>query len=130
MGIVFGTLSPPMNPLGWVNFRICKIVYGYLYAFAETKKPDLGGVFWVTQLEHLLWGCIVYSILMTGVLWERSYASSVIHHGNRSFLGAPESLAPAIPAAMCLPTILYCYLRLRKFRTQFAWEKLPMEKFE
>merc|ERR1719174_2387875 len=33
IGIVFGTLSPPINLLTWVNFYVCRMVYGYLIPF-------------------------------------------------------------------------------------------------
>jgi hypothetical protein len=38
IGVVFGTLSPPINALCWMNFAICRLVYGYLIPFAEQKK--------------------------------------------------------------------------------------------
>merc|ERR1719265_1329109 len=56
IGIVFGTLSPPINLLTWINFAVCRLVYGYLVNFAETKKPDLGGKFWVHSLYHVFVG--------------------------------------------------------------------------
>merc|ERR1719262_98856 len=65
IAIVYGTLCPPMNVLCWMNFFICRLVYGYLIPFAETKKPDLGGVFWVDALQHLYVGNIIYCIVMT-----------------------------------------------------------------
>merc|ERR1712151_1025483 len=53
IGIVYSTLSPTVALLAWMNFFCCRVFYGYLIPFAETKKPDLGGVFWVTKLWSL-----------------------------------------------------------------------------
>ncbi|CAJ1372689.1 unnamed protein product, partial [Effrenium voratum] len=51
IGIVFGTLNPTIPLLALINFLICRVVYGYLIVVAETKKPDLGGNFWVMNLQ-------------------------------------------------------------------------------
>lgn len=131
IGIVFGTLSPPINLLTFVNFGICRVVYGYLYVFAETKKTDLGGVFWVRQLEHLFWGNIVYGILMTGVLYDRSYHSAQTSFGKDGSAGvaiAADSIVAAFPAFIAFPTVLFSYRSLQRFRAGFSWEKLPMTK--
>merc|ERR1712007_309100 len=75
IGIVYGTLCPPMNVLCWMNFYCCRLFYGYLIPFAETKKPDLGGPFWVESLKHLFVGNIIYCIVMCGVLSARAELS-------------------------------------------------------
>ena len=91
LGIVYGTLCPPMNLLCWLNFFFCRLFYGYLIPFAETKKPDLGGPFWVEQLKHLFVGNIPYCIVMCGVLYRSSqpYLCSVVVQPLRKsiFLG-------------------------------------------
>merc|ERR1719456_1508832 len=51
IGIIYGTLSPPINVLTFINFAVCRVVYGYLCVYAEKKKPDLGGTFWVGMLK-------------------------------------------------------------------------------
>jgi len=107
VGIVFGTLSPPINLLCFINFAICRMVYGYLFIFAEHKKADLGGIFWVKQLEHLLIGCMIYTILMTGVLYHRS-----------------DSWGPFVISASAL---VYSNTALNQFSAAFAWEKIPFE---
>merc|ERR1719158_786400 len=89
IGIVYGTLSPTVALLAAMNFFCCRVFYGYLIPFAETKKPDLGGVFWVTKLEHCFIGNCIYCILMTGVLFGR----------------APT----AIPGIAVSPTIFYVH---------------------
>jgi hypothetical protein len=105
ISIVFGTLSPPINLFGFINFAVCRLVYGYLFCFAETRKTDLGGVFWVTALEHLFVGMIIYCILMTGVLLQRA-----------------EYWTPGV---MVAPSIGYVIWSLGRFKTAFSWEKLP-----
>merc|ERR1719392_280255 len=72
LGVVYGTLCPPMNVLCWVNFYLCRLFYGYLIPFAESKKPDLGGPFWVESLKHLFVANIIYCIGMFGVLHQRA----------------------------------------------------------
>jgi hypothetical protein len=107
IGVVYSTLSPTVALLAWMNFFCCRVFYGYLIPFAETKKPDLGGVFWVTKLEHVFIGNVIYCILMTGVLFGR----------------APTS----IPGIAVAPTIFYVLWSLGRFKEAFSWENLPFE---
>jgi len=107
IGIVYSTLSPTVALLAWTNFACCRLFYGYLIPFAETKKPDLGGVFWVTKLEHVFIGNVIYCILMTGVLFGR----------------APNG----IPGMIVTPTIFYVMWSLGRFKEAFSWENLPFE---
>merc|ERR1719343_141560 len=74
IAIIFGTLCPWMSPLTFINFFLCRVYYGYLMGFAETKKADLGGAFWVQKLRNLFVGCIIYEIMMSGVLYARASA--------------------------------------------------------
>jgi hypothetical protein len=78
IGIIYGTLSPPINLLAWVEFFICRITYGYLIPYAESKKPDLGGYFWIQQLRHVFLGNIIYCIVMVGVLLGRSTSNGPV----------------------------------------------------
>lgn len=107
IGIIYSTLSPTIALLAAANFASCRIVYGYLIPFAETKKADLGGVFWVTQLQHVFVGNFIYCILMTGVLFGR----------------APTSA----PGIIVVPSIFYVLHSLEKFNTMYSWETLPFE---
>jgi len=111
LGVVFGTLSPGINFLCWVNFAICRVVYGYLIPFAEIKKPDLGGAFWVEQLEHLFVGNIIYCIVMTGVLQGRADVTGYFQ-----------------PATISAFSLVYVIWSMRRFETAFSWEKLPITK--
>jgi len=105
IGLVYGTLSPPITLLCGVNFFIARVVYGYLVVFAETKKADTGGAFYVTQLVHLFPTLGIYTVLMSGVLFQRA-----------------ATLGPGIIAVLSLPWVL---ISLSKFKS-FTWERLPM----
>merc|ERR1719171_1212181 len=72
IGIIYGTLSPPINLLAFVEFLVCRVIYGYLLPFAESRKADLGGVFWVQSLRHVFVGNLIYCFVMTGVLFGRA----------------------------------------------------------
>jgi len=110
IGIVFGTLSPPINLLCWVNFATCRLVYGYLIPFAENRKPDLGGVFWVDSLKHLFVGMIIYCIVMTGVISGRC------------------DMTGFTPTFIVSPTIIYVFWSMNRFNNAFSWEELPITK--
>jgi len=105
IGIVYGTLSPLINLFAFINFAVCRLVYGYLFAFAECKKVDLGGVYWVVQLEHIFVALVIYTILMTGVLLERA-----------------EYWTPGVVSAASIPYVIWS---MSRFEDAFQWEKLP-----
>mmetsp|Transcript_2271 Transcript_2271/g.4133 ORF Transcript_2271/g.4133 Transcript_2271/m.4133 type:complete len:767 (-) Transcript_2271:101-2401(-) len=75
IGLIFCTITPAMAPLAFLNAFACRVVYGYLVVYAETRKPDLGGEFWCTQLRHIQQGLGIYIVLMVGVLLQRSTSS-------------------------------------------------------
>jgi len=108
VGIVYGTLSPPICVLTFINFAVSRVCFGYLMVFAETKKPDLGGVFFVKMMEHALVALIIYGILMTGVLMQRA-----------------ATYGPGIIAAGAL---VYGIVANARFANAFTWEKLPFEE--
>jgi len=110
IGIIYGTLSPPINVLTFINFAVCRVVYGYLCVYAEKKKPDLGGTFWVGMLKHVFVGNIIYCILMIGVLAERA-----------------ETFGPSMIAG---PSLIYVIWSMRRFEGSFKWEKLPHVELE
>eukprot|EP00913_Durusdinium_trenchii_P027228 g25546.t1 len=118
VGIVFGTLNPAIPLLAAVNFVVCRAVYGYLIVAAETRKPDLGGNFWVMNmtlglalydrgdmLRHVLIGTMLYCILMTGVFLDRA-----------------PTVVPAAVSVTCLIWIIQSY---NHFQQHFRWEALP-----
>jgi len=106
IGIVFCTLSPLIGMLGCVAMALKRLVYGYLMVFAETKKQDLGGVFWVTKLHGVYVALIIYSMLMTGVLYFRSPWSG--------------------PSLLVAPSIIYVFYSMHNFEKGFQWERLPL----
>jgi len=108
IGIIFSTLCPPIAVLTFINFAICRLEYGYLIPFAESKKADLGGAFWVRKVEHIFIGCGIYCILMIGVLYGRAG-----HSG---------------PALMTAPTLLYVIASYRRFVSEFNWDQLPFSE--
>jgi hypothetical protein len=107
VGIIYGTLCPPMYLICLLNSLTCRVFYGYLIPFAEIRKPDLGGVFWVHMLRHLLIGCVIYCILMTGVLLHRA--------------GGPG------PAVLTAPSVAFAVRAVYKFNVAFAWKDLPID---
>jgi len=105
MALVFAGMTPLICVLGLINFALCRVVYGYLLVWAETKKPDLGGVFWVSNLRHLQWGLLIYVVTMAGCLEMRA---------DRH-----------IPAIICLASLIRVYRFHKKFES-LLWEKLPI----
>merc|ERR1719181_2372362 len=71
IALIFCSLSPLITVITLINFALCRVIYGYLMICAETRKPDLGGVFFVSAMKHLQ-GCLfIYIVLMVGVLHKR-----------------------------------------------------------
>jgi hypothetical protein len=110
VGIIFSTLSPLIGLLTLGYFLICRLFYGYLIVYAETKKPDLGGVFFYTMLNHLLLGTGIYNVLMIGVLCCR----------------APSKA----PMLLATPALLYTIVSYRRFAENFVWHELPFTEID
>lgn len=104
ISIVFGTISPPVWMVSLINNTIIWIAHKYLVIFAETKKPDLGGHFWVTNLRQIFVSLGLYIVLMSGILYLRA-----------------GTMYPAIVAALAL---VYIVWSKHRFET-FAWETIP-----
>lgn len=107
IALVFSTLSPVILPLTFINFLISRIFYGYLITFAETRKNDLGGQFFVQQLWHVQYGLILYVLLMCGVLAK---------HGDKGHV------------VICALSFLYLFYSMHRF-SSFAWESLPFAEW-
>jgi hypothetical protein len=105
VGLVFCSVSPLINLLTFITLLITRVNYGYLCVFAETRKADLGGPFFVQQLWHVQFGLLLYAVLMCGI-----------------FIMRAKSLWPVLIA---LPSLLYCVFCMIRFKTTFAWEHLP-----
>jgi len=105
IGIVFSSLCPLILPIVFVNFAFGRLIYGYLIGFAETKKPDLGGAFWVQELKHLYLAILIYVVLMVGVLTAWG-----------------QTAGPPGIACLSLSLVAYSYT---KFQRRYMWKKLP-----
>lgn len=105
IGIIFGTLCPPICVLAFLNFFMCRLVYGFLIPFAETRKPDLGGEFFVQACFHLFVANFVYVFLMAGVL-----------------ANGASTYTPALVVLCAIPYVVWSMVR---FKTQFNYETLP-----
>jgi hypothetical protein len=106
----FCQLSPLITLLGFINFWICRKVYGYLVVFQEIRKPDLGGVFYVSQLTHVQQCAFIYITLMAGVLMQRD-----------------STYYPGLIAAAAL---IFQYVSFNKFLRTFRWESLSFEELD
>eukprot|EP00971_Amphidinium_carterae_P330773 6463982-Amphidinium_carterae.1 len=108
IGLVYSTLSPLMCVLCFINFAVCRILYGYLFVYSEDRsKPDLGGEFFVKQMQHLLHAVSIYILLMAGVLQARS-----------------ESNVPSIVALLSGGVHILAYTRIYQ---GLRWEGLSLE---
>jgi hypothetical protein len=105
--LVFCTISPVIGLAALVNTVISRTCYGYLLIYAETRKHDLGGPFFVSCLHQVHCGLLIYIILMTGVIAVKSDA-----HGK----------APFLMAASCGIFLACSYWR---FCGKFCWLNLP-----
>jgi len=106
--VVFCSLTPLINLLGFVNFLVCRLCYGYLIPFAETRKPDLGGAFWVTNLMNIQRCLSMYIVLMAGVLCYRVTSTSW-------------------PCIIAASSMIYWYKSFAKFQDAFQWEAMSFE---
>mmetsp|Transcript_56480 Transcript_56480/g.136447 ORF Transcript_56480/g.136447 Transcript_56480/m.136447 type:complete len:765 (+) Transcript_56480:50-2344(+) len=105
--LVFGTMSPPMHLFCFITFLVCRIIYGYLVVFAETKKSDSGGCFYVKSLEQIFPLLVLYIIVMAGVFYKRSSSSG--------------------PCVIAATSLIWVFASLNKFK-HYSWETLPMQE--
>jgi hypothetical protein len=106
--VVLSTLSPLITVFGYLTFVLCRMVYTYLFLYAETKKPVLGGLFWYSQLKHTQQGLFIYIALMSGVLFQR--ADSVW------------------PGCIALSSFIFLVISYNRFDRAFQWEFLPLHQ--
>lgn len=100
--LVLCTISPLITIVGIIYFGISRIVYGWLFAFAEKRKPDLGGEFFVTALRQTLYCLFIYITVMTGILFQTT--------------------SSRIPALLALLSALFLLHSCYKFEHEFPWE--------
>lgn len=105
IGLVFSMINPLIVVLLFIQMCLQRVVYGYLLVYAEPREADLGGAFWVTQLEHLQQGMLFFCFLMFGLLAHRA-----------------EGWLPSAIAAGTIPFMVLSYLL---FKSSFDWETLP-----
>lgn len=106
LAVVFLQVLPVIGLAAYAFFAIATVTHAYLVVYAEDRKPDLGGEFWVLSLRHVFFAMTVYVLLMTGTLSlkaEGRYAAVV---------------------TLCSLLLLFAgWHRLK----QFNWEILPFE---
>jgi len=108
LALVFSTLCPLITLLGAVAFGVARVVYTYLFVYAETLKPDLGGLFWQRQLNHAQQGTFLYIALMTAVLLQR----------------APTPW----PGMICASSAVFMGFSYYTFLNRFRWEQLQFSE--
>lgn len=106
--MVFCTCSPLVTLFAWIYFGLGRLTFGYLLVFAESKKPDLGGEFWVESLKQVFVVLLLYVLFMFGVLVAR----------------CGDWMGPPLLAA---GSLLALYLGWRRVHV-LAWESLPLEE--
>jgi len=104
IALVFAQLAPMITILTCVNFAISRVFYTYLTVWAESRKPDLGGDFWVTKLHNLHHALIIYLLTMIGVFMSNGPLTSVF---------------------IALPAPILWYVNYRAF-TALVWKNLPI----
>jgi hypothetical protein len=113
IGLVFSTISLLIAVFGCFTFTVNRLLYGYLIPFAECRKNDIGGVFWSTQLNHILYALVIYCSLMTGIF--------SLQEGNDSFI----DWVPCVMGTLALGyTIFLCC----QFNARFRWQQQPVNQ--
>lgn len=108
--LIFCQISPLVGVLGFHTFAFNRVIYGYLLVFTETRKPDLGGMYFVQQLRQLFLGLHVFAILMAGYITYNS-----------------NQVGPTVLAWVGFLLLLYLYF-VDFMRIQ--WETLPAEDMD
>mmetsp|Transcript_56873 Transcript_56873/g.182776 ORF Transcript_56873/g.182776 Transcript_56873/m.182776 type:complete len:714 (-) Transcript_56873:17-2158(-) len=106
LALVFCSVSPLITAVALVNFLLCRVFYGYLTVFAETRRHDLGGPFFVEKMKQVQFGLLLYVLLMIGI-----------------FLRRARSWFPVVVAGLALLPVAYCFKRF----SAMAWEFLPFD---
>jgi len=114
IGFAFCQFSPLISVLVFLDLALCRLYYGYLLLYAEAKKTDLGGYFWVSQLEFVFVGLTVYCLFMSGILFQRS----------AEWTNVFMAYGPAFMGFIALCYLAYSWYR---FDRAFKWEQLTLE---
>mmetsp|Transcript_67052 Transcript_67052/g.175820 ORF Transcript_67052/g.175820 Transcript_67052/m.175820 type:complete len:990 (-) Transcript_67052:224-3193(-) len=110
VGLVFCTLSPLITGIVMVNAALSRTCFGYLLIFAETRKHDLGGAFFVTMMHQVQFGLLLYILFSMGIMarWsgDQGHTPHLIAGGTLIFLACAYS----------------------RFCKKFQWETLPFDE--
>lgn len=110
VALVFCSLLPIICLFGIITLAFARTVYGYLLVYAETRKPDLGGLFWCQQLHQVHTVMFFYSIMMTGVFSWRAMSTW------------PRGFLPFFVAA----TIPYNFYRYKRYQHTAREDVFPL----
>merc|ERR1719235_447710 len=80
--------------------------------FAEIKKADLGGPFWVSQLNNIFVANVIYVLMMCGVISGRYDPTHTTYS----------------PVIICSPCMVFVVWSWYRFQTAFSWESLPISR--
>jgi len=108
IGVAFVSLCPLISLLALISFVLIRIFLGYQVVYAETRKPDIGGHFWVTSLKQCHYGLLIYVLCMTGVLIERARTR--------------------VPGAVAFCSIFYLIESIYVFEQRFYWKTICHEQ--
>jgi len=108
IGLAFVSLCPLISIIAFIYFLFIRMLIGYQVVFAETKKPDLGGEFWVTSMKHCQFGVLVYILVMTAALYQRADSP--------------------YPAAIAGLSLIHWVDSVIAFNDKFCWESLSQEE--
>lgn len=108
IALVFSTVAPLILIFALIDIVVTRVVYGYLVAFAEASGPDLGGVFWATQLRQLQLGLATYVLLEIGILAA----------------GCESKFA----WVSVLPAMFLILQVFNDLHSRYLWAKLPFDK--
>jgi hypothetical protein len=112
IGVIFSTISPFTALLGAVTFALNRITYGHLVLFAECRKNDLGGVFWVEKLRQILYALMMYCAMMTGLFTQLDRADWL----------------DWLTFGLAVSALLYAIRTSYQFRKVFRWEQQPVNE--
>eukprot|EP00405_Crypthecodinium_cohnii_P012047 CAMPEP_0206427778 /NCGR_PEP_ID=MMETSP0324_2-20121206/5248_1 /ASSEMBLY_ACC=CAM_ASM_000836 /TAXON_ID=2866 /ORGANISM="Crypthecodinium cohnii, Strain Seligo" /LENGTH=1067 /DNA_ID=CAMNT_0053893133 /DNA_START=63 /DNA_END=3267 /DNA_ORIENTATION=- len=108
ISLIFSNCSPLIVPAGLGYFCIATETFRWRILYTETRKPDLGGAFWVLGLKHLYLSLTIYIVLMATM-----------------FMRAPIHLQLPVWALLVVGIWFgTCYVRF----THLTWEVLPFEE--
>eukprot|EP00450_Noctiluca_scintillans_P011700 CAMPEP_0194488636 /NCGR_PEP_ID=MMETSP0253-20130528/8484_1 /TAXON_ID=2966 /ORGANISM="Noctiluca scintillans" /LENGTH=737 /DNA_ID=CAMNT_0039329027 /DNA_START=128 /DNA_END=2338 /DNA_ORIENTATION=+ len=105
IALMYSILSPMIVPVAMIEFALHHLVYSYLLVYAETRKPDLGGVFFVQQLVDVQWALLLFILTMFSILMIRARSNG--------------------PVILCFFCLFIAGEGYRRFVT-FTWEVLPI----